>query len=360
MNDMKCKVLLIEHEFAVRYLLQNQLKEHGYHAFIAKSAQAGLDFLRNEQIDLVALNLNIPGSDGFGLFKQMKDEPSMASIPVVFIAEQAEPSDRTIAFELGAEDFIVKPFLADEFLARITAVLKKQSVKKVSYPSKSRILTFFSPKGGVGTTTLAIQLAKAISIQNEQETILLDLNLPLGGIAQKLNLYSDDHIVDFLKLTKEQFDRSDGARFIQKLQTNFFVVPAPGQFQSSRQAPDANRLIYLFDYLNQQNITVIVDAGSQINSLTLAALRRSDTVFAVTTGRIDANQMVNSFLEQSNELRIDKKRILPVVNEIYGPVNDQVELAQLPVAHIPSVGHQAQTRLWLQSQGIRKLISFAC
>ncbi|MEM7335742.1 MAG: response regulator [Chloroflexota bacterium] len=359
MNEKNCHILLIEHEFAVRYLLQTQLKENGHEVFAAKDVNAGLMLLRSEKVDLVALNLSIPNSDGFGLFKQMKSDPSLASIPVVFIADQGDQNDRSIAFELGADDFIIKPFLADEFLARITAVLKKRITKPSQYSTKSRILTLFSPKGGVGTTTLAIQLAKAVSIQYEQETVLLDLNLPLGGIAQKLNLQTSANIVDFLKLQKEHFEKQNADRFIQKHHTNLFVVPAPGQFQAAPLAPDPNALIYLFDYLMKQKITVIVDAGSQINRLTLAAMRRSDTIFTVTTGRLDANQMVNAFLNQTNSLRIDKKRVLPVVNEIYGH-HDESDLVHLPVARIPTVDHHTQTRLWLQSPGIKKLVSFAC
>lgn len=359
MNKPNCKILLIEHEFAVRYLLQNQLKANGFDVLIAKDLSSGLKLIRSGSIDLVALNLNIPDSDGFGLFKQIKNDPSLSNIPVVFIADQADQNDRSIAFELGADDFIIKPFMADEFLARITAVLKKRQTKQVSYANKSRILTLFSPKGGVGTTTLAIQLAKAISLHNEQETTLLDLNLPLGGIAQRLNLYTNDHIMDFLKLQKEQFENPANKRYFQKQQTNLLVMTAPGKFQTKNGFPDPNHLIYLFDYLSKKNVTVVIDAGSQINGLTLAAMRRSDTIFAITTGKLYDNQIVNAFLEQTNQLRIDKKRVLPVINEIYGHA-DELELMHLPVARIPRADVQNQTRLWIQSPGIKKLVSFAC
>ena len=362
MDNAVYKILLIEHEFAIRYLIQNQLKSEGHEVLIAKDAISGMVMARSEKPDLIALNLHIPDFDGFLLFKEMKEDVAIASIPVVFMADQADQNDKFVAFDLGAADFIVKPFLADEFLARITAVLRKNIPEKKKQPTpNARVLTLFSPKGGVGTTTLSIQLAKAIAIQYERETALLDLDLPLGGVAQKLNLYTKDNIIDFLGHKNGKIDKDVISRYMQKQHTNLLVLPAPGVLFASTENPDATQLIYLFDYFTQQKTTVIVDVGSHLNALSLAALRRSDAIFAITSGKQVANQLINLFFDEANRLRLDKNRIFPVVNELYGRSdNDNHELARLPIARIPASGDMSTKRLWLQNPGIKKMVSFAC
>lgn len=360
MNQHGCKILIIEHEFAIRYLLQNHLKEMGLEVLIAKEGEVGLKMAQDNQPALIAVNLQLPDGDGFSIFQALQDDPVTHNIPVVFIADHADQNDKYIAFESGAADFIVKPFLADEFLLRITAVIKKRRPQRRKKPTYSRVLALYSPKGGVGTTTLSIQLAKAMAIQYEHKTALLDLNLPLGGVAQKLNLYTKDNIVKLLSDPRiQQMDEGAVARYAQKQHTNLLVLPAPGEFVTSGSPPDVNQLICLFDYFAQEKITVIVDVGSHLNGLALATLRRADAIFAITSGEPLANRMLNSFYEDAYRLRLDRNRIFPVVNEINGRTNSS-DLARFPVARIPTSQGDDTTRLWMQNQGIRKLVSFAC
>lgn len=352
------KILIIENEFAIRYLIQNDLQARGFTVFTAKDGRSGITLAQKEQPHLIAINLQLPDADGLLLYESLQTDALLTNIPVVFIADYSEQRDKYDAFEAGAADFIIKPFSAEEFFARISAILRKRAPKPKVKTKIARILALYSPKGGVGTTTLSIQLAKAIAIQYERETMLIDLDLPLGGIAHQLHLYTRDHILRLLSLYHQQMNEPFIRQFAQKQHTNLLILPAPGKFISEELLPDSERLSCLYERLMEHRLTAVVDVGSTLTSLGLATLRRADTIFVITSGKTIANRMLNSFYEEAPRLRIDKNRIFPVVNELNGP-GDVSELVRFPVARIPTSDDQNKTTLWLHNQGIRKLVSFA-
>lgn len=112
-------ILIVEDEVKINKLLFNSLSAIGYHCFQAFYGMEALSVLKKESIDLILLDVQLPDKDGFSLFKSMK------GIPVIYLTARSAIEDRVNGLNLGAEDYIVKPFSLDELIARIQVVLRR-------------------------------------------------------------------------------------------------------------------------------------------------------------------------------------------------------------------------------------------
>ncbi|MCA9918885.1 MAG: response regulator [Anaerolineales bacterium] len=352
------KILIIDDEFPMRYLIEHQLKREGFTVALAKDGQDGLTAVSQHKPDLVVLDVMMPGMNGFEVCQTIKNTPETSEIPVIFLTASEAKEYKTKAFAVGADDYLTKPFLADELLAHISAVLKRTERVKtglLTHPS-GRVVSLFSPKGGVGTTTLAIQLSEAIIMHESRPVVLIDLDLPAGGVAQMLNLHTNRNILDLLKAPPEHLSVTYIRQFTQFHRADLLVLPAPASFIGSKPKEMLAKLQTVVDKLVEGGYQVVLDLGSNLNELTRTMMRASDIVFVVTSGQPVANKLCEAFLRDAVDMGLEARRLLPVINETHGRIQN-VDLTRLPVARIPHTNERSRTRLWLQEQGIRKLVS---
>ena len=122
---MRKKILVIEDEKDIRELLQLYLKREGYDVHIAKDGETGLRKASQERFDLVLLDLMLPQLDGLEICRSLRSRPQTAGLPIIMITAKAEESDRIVGLEMGADDYITKPFSPREVLARIKAIFRR-------------------------------------------------------------------------------------------------------------------------------------------------------------------------------------------------------------------------------------------
>ena len=119
------RILVIEDEIDIADLLALHLKQTGFVPILAHDGITGLALARSEDPGLVLLDLNLPGMDGVRVFKELRRNPRTLHTPVIMLTARAQPEDRVAGLELGADDYVTKPFSTKELLLRIKAVLKR-------------------------------------------------------------------------------------------------------------------------------------------------------------------------------------------------------------------------------------------
>ena len=131
---MSKKILVIEDEKDIQELLQLYLKREGYDVRIAKEGETGLRKASQERYDLILLDLMLPQVDGLEICRSLRSRPQTADIPIIMITAKVEESDRIVGLEMGADDYITKPFSPREVVARVKAIfrrLEKPKAKEV-------------------------------------------------------------------------------------------------------------------------------------------------------------------------------------------------------------------------------------
>lgn len=119
------RILVIEDETDLQQVLDYNFRQAGHEVLAATHGKVGLRMAREEFPDLVLLDLMLPDLSGVEVCRSLKDDPATRGLPVVILTARGEEIDRVVGFELGAEDYVVKPFSMRELLLRIRAILKR-------------------------------------------------------------------------------------------------------------------------------------------------------------------------------------------------------------------------------------------
>lgn len=121
------KILLIEDDSDLFALLKYNLEKEGFQLVGSQTGKGAVELCRRERPDLAILDIMLPDSDGLDICKGIRSHPELAHIPVIFLTARASETDRIVGLELGANDYIVKPFFVRELIARIKIQFRVQA-----------------------------------------------------------------------------------------------------------------------------------------------------------------------------------------------------------------------------------------
>ncbi len=123
-------ILIIEDDTDIRQLLHFNLQAEGFSVLEAANGKDGLEMARRHKPSLILLDVMLPLLDGFGVCKELGRDPVMSAIPILMLTARGEEVDRIVGLELGADDYVVKPFSMRELLLRIRAILRRHSTER--------------------------------------------------------------------------------------------------------------------------------------------------------------------------------------------------------------------------------------
>jgi two-component system phosphate regulon response regulator PhoB len=130
-------VLVVEDEVDILEVLQYNLEGNGYHVITAKDGPTALEAVRTRKPSIIVLDLMLPGYSGLEVCRRLKGRQETARIPILMLTAKAEESDRVVGLELGADDYVTKPFSPREVTLRVEAILRR-----LRHPESAECLTF--------------------------------------------------------------------------------------------------------------------------------------------------------------------------------------------------------------------------
>lgn len=122
----RARVLIVEDEADIANLIQFHLTREGYTPSIASSGRLALDAVEQGKPDLVILDIMLPDLDGLEVCRKLKRDPETRQIPILMVSARGEESDIVVGLELGAEDYVTKPFSPRVLMARVKAVMRRR------------------------------------------------------------------------------------------------------------------------------------------------------------------------------------------------------------------------------------------
>src|ERR1044071_9747002 len=191
---MAAKILVVDDDPNVQRLLQYTLKQEAYEVVTASDGAEGFRLWGAEQPDLILLDVMLPKLDGYQVATKIRTEEGQTGhVPIIMLTAEREVEKRVRGLRAGADDYLVKPFHPAELLARIKSLLVRFAPREtpVGRPPLGRILAFYGAKGGVGTTTIAINSAIALHRELGRRVVLVDGNLQFGDHRVFLDLGLD-------------------------------------------------------------------------------------------------------------------------------------------------------------------------
>ena len=124
------KILVVEDEKKLAGFICKGLEEHGFSTTVCHDGNEAYDLARQNPYDLIVLDIMLPGRDGLSILNNLRNQKN--TVPIILVTARSEPNERIDGLNLGADDYITKPFFIDELLARMHAVLRRSSGEKLS------------------------------------------------------------------------------------------------------------------------------------------------------------------------------------------------------------------------------------
>ncbi len=188
------RVYLIDDEPLYQKMLQPVLKKAGHELGYAKTGEEGLANLKAYNPDVVILDLRLTDMTGFEIMERLRRDPYYRNIPVIFVTSQDELDNKLKAFDMGAEDYLIKPFQPEELAARLNILARRREALRLVESATPKntgetctMVAVHSLRGGVGCTSLSVNLALAFHEIWMKPTIAVDTVLTAGQVAMMLN-----------------------------------------------------------------------------------------------------------------------------------------------------------------------------
>lgn len=166
-------ILVIEDDDIVARTIERTLRGHEFRIAVANSGVQGLQVARRQLPALVLLDVIMPGMDGYAVCREMRADPLLANVPILFLTAKAKDEDKITGFRAGADDYLTKPFNIDELLLRVRAVLrrtrgaptapaataeKQRSIMVGAYTLDTQAFKLATPRGEVQLTPVQFDL----------------------------------------------------------------------------------------------------------------------------------------------------------------------------------------------------------
>ncbi len=317
-------ILLVESDPTAAEALGAKLATAGHAITIAPDADEA--FRAAAAHGLVVIGTVAGERTGIDVCRELRATPALAAVPVLCIAASDDVEERIAYLEVGADDVIARPFDERELDARVEALLlrfqRSASLTPVAAAGapvvggKRRIVAVYSPKGGVGTTTIATNLGVVLAGRPGVQVVLVDLDLPFGQVALQLNLRTASTVGDLARdrtaLEEPELLRTYATRH----ESGLLVIPAPTSADDAAMitGEQVGRIVRsaaaAFDI-------VVVDAGSSLDERALAVLDAADVIVLPVVAEISSLKVVHALLDMANRTGTIGTKTMFVLNHIF-------------------------------------------
>jgi pilus assembly protein CpaE len=295
---------------------------------VARTGREAIDMAQELEPDVILMDINMPDMDGIAATEAIRQKRSF--VQVVILSVQGDPNYMRRAMLAGARDFLTKPPMGDELISAIRragTMAHQERAKGNAIPSvtssglpaipsisssQGKVVTVYSPKGGTGSTTLAVNLGIALH-NDETRTVIVDGNLQFGDVSIFINEQGKNTVLDLASISDELDPEIVGEVMVKHETSGIHVLAAPLRPEQA-ESITARQFLQIIQYLRRLYAYVIIDTPSLLTDVVLSAVDESDIIVLVATQEIPAIKSTRLFLDLASSLGVDKERIVFAMN----------------------------------------------
>lgn len=329
------RVLLIDDEPFYFKLIQKKLNESDYTLEYAKSSSEGLAKISSFDPELLIVDLMLPDMDGLQILERIRRDPKFGAIPVIVITAKDELEQKLKAFELGADDYLVKPFQPEELVARMGILVRRgraaqMAQSKAAEKAKDASLyVVHSLRGGLGCSSIVVNLGLAFQKLWGRSTLLVDGVLTAGQIALMLDAKSTATWENLVGINEELLDDVVVNEMMSEHKSGIRYIASP-RFPIAADT-FSNEILKLFmDKLRMQNDFIVVDASHDFSDMTINMLSMANSILLVMAPEMASLRTTMGALEIYDRLGISVDKVKIVLNNnSSNPAIKQVQLEKV-------------------------------
>ena len=279
----------------------------------------GYEAIKNSQNPIVIMDI----SEEFAELNEIADNIKLCTSKIIITSLDYSTNTIIKALRLGAKEFLPKPILKDD-LIRVLTMLNSVSAENDS--SQSKIISVYSNKGGIGKTTIAVNLAAELARVTKDKVALIDLNLQLGDISTFLNLNPP---FDVNYVMRKLVDKSEDILikgFEKYKDTSLYILADPSYIEQSESITPA-MVTTLFAVLKKVFSYIVIDMSSSIDPISLKILDSSDWILFTTIVNIPAIRNAQRCLNLFRSRKYPKDKVKIIINRYMD--NDEINLEDI-------------------------------
>jgi pilus assembly protein CpaE len=317
-------ILLLESEPTNAESIAKILSDAGYTVTVATSSDDA--FAKAADHQLLILGTVGGEKSSVELCREIRATPALAAVPVMCVSATEDVEERISFLEAGADDVMARTFDARELEARVEALLLRFQRSRALTPIVStdgvtmhrarRTVAVYSPKGGVGTTTIATNIAIAAVARRPDRVVLVDLALQFGGVATLLNLDPKQTLADVVRDEASLREPELLRTYAMRHDSGLHVLAAPAAPESAETVTPAHVTQILRTLLEGYDM-VVVDAGSTLDERALAIFEAAEQVILPITPEIGALKAMHALIEYLGEAGSVGLKSMFVLNDIF-------------------------------------------
>lgn len=279
----------------------------------------GYEAIKNSQNPIVIMDI----SEEFAELNDIADNIKLCTSKIIITSLDYSTNTIIKALRLGAKEFLPKPILKDDLIRVLTML---NSVSAENDISQSKIISVYSNKGGIGKTTIAVNLAAELARVTKDKVALIDLNLQLGDISTFLNLNPP---FDVNYVMRKLVDKSEDILikgFEKYKDTSLYILADPSYIEQSESITPA-MVTTLFAALKKVFSYIVIDMSSSIDSISLKILDSSDWILFTTIVNIPAIRNAQRCLNLFRSRKYPKDKVKIIINRYMD--NDEINLEDI-------------------------------
>jgi len=325
------RVLLIDDEPFYFKLIRNAVREAEYELEYAKSSSEGLAKIPSFEPELLVIDLKLPDADGFQILERLRRDPKFSYIPVIVITSQDELSEKLKAFELGADDYLVKPFQPEELVARMGILARRGKAMQIARreatgATAATVVTVHSLRGGLGCSSIVVNLGLAFHKLWGKQTLLMDGVLTAGQVSLMLDAKPTATWENLVGIETEHVDDAVVGEMMCTHKSGVRYIASP-RYPIAADTFGNETLRLLMERIKSQVEFVVVDTSHDFSDMTIQMLTMSSTILLIMAPEMASLRTTMSAIEIYDRLGIPLDKVKIALNN--NSSNPAIKQAQL-------------------------------
>jgi len=304
-------IVLVDDDRVIQKMVGGFLERKGYHVRKASDGIEALQLVHERVPDLIITDVRMPELNGLELAYRLRGHHRTAGVPILMFSEMGEAPDALVGYAAGADDYLPKPFELTILEAKVQAMLRR-AAGMTAKANRGKVILFAHAKGGVGTTSLAVNIAVLLAAKASRPVGLLDLDVEFGDSAVYLNLHPSQTLADL--------KASPGAPVDEALFEGFVTESGSVRLVVGADSPERAELVTLpaiqlaIDRLSATCQYVLIDSPASFSERTLTALDTSDLICLVTSASLPSLKATQRCLDLFEKIGVDSGRVRLILN----------------------------------------------
>lgn len=313
------KIVVADDDQDMLALIQNTLQFRGHEVVTARDGQQAWQLVLGEKPEAIILDVNMPVINGFDVCRRIKADPRTRHIAVMFLTAREDVSDKVMGFEVGCDDYLVKPFQPRELSARVSVLLKRvEGARPVdaSEDLAGKVIALFGAKGGVGTSMIAANLATSLALGGSKVALIdLDLEHAISAMLFDVVPRRTGTIVDLSSTFDPTMDSTHLESFMVSHKSGVKILPGPNS-PSHAELVTGEHVRNYVSLMRRNNNFVIIDMASSFKDLNLDTFEVAEQLLLVVTPELPALKAFHGLTEVLVQLGISTHMMQVVTNQI--------------------------------------------